>query len=577
MAKLATWARIDPRAATTDINVGLAAEIADPLWLLSRQLQLGEFAGSDGGSPIDVELRTSWAPITRYRPGPVDGGAAAQDYDEAAGPLEKLVEAEQLPRGAGAGAKTDRIWRWRAIWGQRLETIFAGSPAIIDHLRTKYRFSRGGDQDGPAFGGAIEKRFLLMFEGRTDGVAALKAAENDWAELRAIGPIAETKEEADAWARDLRELLAEGREVVSAWQPERQEYAFSLGSPGFGAEVTLVAAEYHGTGLDWYHLDVGPAAAGLNAVGVVGADQQPRHFLPTPVSFSGMPADRFWEMEDGLVDLGTIDAGPTDLARMLATEYAVIYSPDWFLVPVEFPIGSLARIDWVCVTDTFGVSTLVGTHETQAADKRGRMFQLSVRQAEADAPPAGDAEEADIPFLLIPPATLYGQQSAPLENVLIERDEQANLGWIIEKSILGAAGRPMAVDPGSPPAISAQDAPADQPPDLVYQVASWVPQGWTPLVPEVLVEGEAYKLERGVLLETDAMTLRKAQSVLGIEIDSLFDEEVPRQGIRLQLVDQVVRWTDGSVHFWRGRQKLAGRGEADANLYFDDAVPPSQE
>jgi hypothetical protein len=94
--------------------------------------------------------------------------------------------------------------------------------------------------------------------------------------------------------------------------------------------------------------------------------------LPRSVSFAGMPADRFWEMEDGLIDLGSLDAGPTDLARLLAVESAVIYSPDWFVVPVELPIGSLAQVDWVVVTDTFGVATLVGTPTTQAADNAGR-------------------------------------------------------------------------------------------------------------------------------------------------------------------------------------------------------------
>jgi hypothetical protein len=147
--------------------------------------------------------------------------------------------------------------------------------------------------------------------------------------------------------------------------------------------------------------------------------------LPRSVSFAGMPADRFWEMEDGLIDLGSLDAGPTDLARLLAVESAVIYSPDWFVVPVELPIGSLAQVDWVVVTNTFGVATLVGTPATQAADNAGRMYQLSTV----------DAPVADVPLLLLPPA-------APLEDVLLQRDEEANLAWAIEKTVLGAAGGP---------------------------------------------------------------------------------------------------------------------------------------
>ena len=36
-----------------------------------------------------------------------------------------------------------------------------------------------------------------------------------------------------------------------------------------------------------------------------------------------MPAARFWEFEDAQVDFGSVDAGPTDLARMLLVEFAL--------------------------------------------------------------------------------------------------------------------------------------------------------------------------------------------------------------------------------------------------------------
>jgi hypothetical protein len=564
-AKLATWARIEPHAATTDINVGLAAEIADPLWLLARQMQLGEFAGSDGGSPIDVELMASWAPITRYRPGAQSAGEPMQDYDVDHAPLERTVEAEPVV------AAID--WRAAAIWGQRLEQAFSASPAIISALRAAFPFSKSAP-DNPAEAGSIETRFLAIFGGTTNGHTALEAiGRPEMTPVRAAAPDPEAFDATiAAWAAEMKKTVGGVTQMPPSWQPERLEYAFSIGSPGFGEEQTLVAAEYDGTGLDWYHFDVATSDDRLGAAGTAARDPRSRHFLPRSVSFPGMPADRFWEMEDGLIDLGTLDSGPTDLARMLATEYAVIYSPDWFVVPLEFPLGCLARVEWIAVTDTFGVSTLVGTQETQAQDKGGRMFQLS---SAADG--AEDGQLADIPYLFVPPAALHGQQSQPLENLLVERDEQANLAWIIEKSILGAAGRPIAIAPGTPPGISFDELPPGAAePDLAYQVATWVPAGWIPLVQLALDGGEAIAeanaptiLERGLLLETDTYKLRTATGILGGNIERLFEEEVRRDGLRLQMVDQRARWIDGSVHVWRGRQKKAGRGEADAKLYFD--------
>ncbi len=560
--KLATWARIEPHATTTDINVGLAAEIADPLWLLGRQLQLGEFTGSDGGSPIDVELLASSAPITRYRPGLPTEGNPAVDYDVDTMPLERLVEGEPVRPG------TD--WRAAAIWGLRLEQHFSEQPAVITALRAAFPFSPVTDK--PEQSGESEARYLAVFAGATDGHAAFAALDQPaMARIAADAPDRQAFAEAlKTWAAAMRAANAAEPAAPPAWQAGRLEYAFSIASPGFGSAQTLTASDYDGAGLDWYHVDVSPGEA-LVAGGQAATDARSRHFLPKSVSFPGMPADRFWEMEDGQIDLGAIDAGPTDLARMLATEYAVIYSPDWYVVPVEFPVGSLARLEWITVTDTFGVSTLVGTPQTQAQDKAGRMFQLA----------ATDDQAADIPYLFIPPAALYGQQSQPLEDLLIERDEQANLAWIIQKSILGAAGRSIPIDPGTPPPIAYGELPAGaKEPDMAYQVATWVPGGWIPLVQLAADDGEQISeinaptiLERGLLMETDGYRLRTASGILAVDIDRVFEEEVRRDGLRLQMVDQLARWIDGSTHLWRGRQKKAGRGESHAGLSFDFTGP----
>ena len=37
MALLPIWSRVEPHASSSDIDAGLAAEIADPLWFVLRQ------------------------------------------------------------------------------------------------------------------------------------------------------------------------------------------------------------------------------------------------------------------------------------------------------------------------------------------------------------------------------------------------------------------------------------------------------------------------------------------------------------------------------------------------------------
>ena len=60
-------------------------------------------------------------------------------------------------------------------------------------------------------------------------------------------------------------------------------------------------------------------------------------------AFAGCRALRFWEFEDAQVDFGSVDAGPTDLARMLLVEFALTYGNDWFVIPIELDVGSLHR------------------------------------------------------------------------------------------------------------------------------------------------------------------------------------------------------------------------------------------
>ena len=53
--------RIEPRPRTKEFDKVLKAEIYDPLWMLARQWQFGEFKGEDTGSAIfaKVELKTT--------------------------------------------------------------------------------------------------------------------------------------------------------------------------------------------------------------------------------------------------------------------------------------------------------------------------------------------------------------------------------------------------------------------------------------------------------------------------------------------------------------------------------------
>src|SRR5687767_4558245 len=86
------WERVDGIPRTHELDRALRAEVRDPLWMLSRQWQLGELEGDDAGSPIYAKLHLAKTRLTTYQP--ADG--TEQPFDDAA-PLEARVERRPIP------------------------------------------------------------------------------------------------------------------------------------------------------------------------------------------------------------------------------------------------------------------------------------------------------------------------------------------------------------------------------------------------------------------------------------------------------------------------------------------------
>ena len=110
-----------------------------------------------------------------------------------------------------------------------------------------------------------------------------------------------------------------------------------------------------------------------------------------PVRYQGMPAGRWWQFEEGTVNFGDLEAGPSDLARLLVAEFATIYSRDWFVVPMQVPIGSLAQITTLEVIDNFGgrnrvLSTAANDKQRAGTGRAWRMFELSGDDVNKDHP-----------------------------------------------------------------------------------------------------------------------------------------------------------------------------------------------
>ncbi len=564
MGSVTMWTRLEPRTRLTeDVGLALRARVLDPMWMLTRQWQLREFQGEDAGSPASAAVVGESFGLTRYQP----NGAQSEAYVPGARPLETLVEHEQV-------TMTEASTRLSVDAGLRFLRMLARAlpPGLYKNFQPEYvALYRLAAPPAAVPIDADTRRYLTVMAGRVPDGAQLYAA------LKAVAPnlptnpsfppgqINKVEAVAAAWLTWCDGLFSRPAEAP-AWQPARMEYQFTLGGKlADGTELTLQAPTYRGDELDWYSFDGAYAAIGSTAQAL----PMPGPAVPSPATFPGMPAPRWWQLEDAAMDIGAMDVASDDLSRLVLLDFAVNYGNNWFTIPVRLPVGSVTHVSQVKVTDVFGqVTSILPYRQVDPASARWRMFGL--KAVEGSTSPAGAPDLAT--FLYLPPTLVRAIDGAAVEDVLFLRDDMATMAWGIEHAVenpLGAALDRVEVYQ------SAQAAPA--PPagtSLSYALSRLPPDYWIPL-PSVRTSSltpTAATLQRGAVLSPDpnAGPIPPLGRILEPGHDLvMYDHEVPRTGIRVTRRYRYARWSDGSVHLWAARTKKAGRGQGSSGLRFD--------
>lgn len=584
--------RLEGRPRTRSFEGALRAEVRDPLWMLTRQWQVGEFQGDDAGSPFLAKLQLERTVLTKYRP----REAGPQPFDDAL-PLEARVERRPVPLPLDVRLLMGRHWLkliagigdYRAAFVAAYPILPADPSAAADADRAAHRdvaqayaAAAGRCMDG----GALYAHLRAAAGNHAyDGVAGVADADKAPLDARAADFV--------AW---FERLFLRPAQDADAWDASRLEYRFACSAPEDGGEKVYAADEYHGGHLDWWRFDVDRGEAGLGDPGTPAppppAAEPPRTLIPTAVEFEGMPNRRWWAFEDRRTNFGDIDAATTDVAKLLFLEFGLVYSNDWFLVPAEMPAGSVAQVRGVAVTNVFGERFWIEAAGAGADDawQRWSMFTVSV-QGDAD-------EEADTALLLLPTVPKI-QESDAVEEVVLIRDEMANMVWGVETTVQlpsGASrrGAELAAETRAffERLAGAGPAPAPEPrvADVRYGLMTSVPENWIPFVP-VRVPGSTrdVQLQRAGLprlLEGASGTpakVRPRTALLREGLDApaprpylVHEEEVPRAGTHVSASFQRTRWRDGRAVVWLGVRRSTGRGEGSSGLAFDQLldVPP---
>jgi hypothetical protein len=560
--------------------------------MLCRQWQLGEFEADDAGSPISATLQVAASPLTRYQP----GDAPIVPYPERL-PLEATVEQRRV---AGAGGGSALGLDLRLLLGRRWLKLISGIGSYGDDFIAQYPIALP-DPDDPAdaaicahpdvwatvaavAGRALDGGALYAYLAASPGHRASDNVQVDTGHRHAIDAAGD---QFVTWFED----LIEQPQADDAWQPPRLEYRFACTAQVGESESVLVADAFGGGRLDWHSVDAGAQAGAPQAERAGDGQALIGHgLIPTPVSFAGMPNARYWAFEDGRTNFGDVSASTTDLATLLLCEFALVYGNDWFLLPCDLPIGSLARVTGLSVTTVFGEQFWIEPAGSRPEDdwQRFALFALD---------PAGGEDVVDPGLALLPTAPVE-QDGDPLEEVALIRDEMANMVWGVERVVPLADGSGVR---GAEAAVETRGyferhlSPVTPPPPAApirYEAMTSVPENWIPFVP-VHVDGDnrEIQLQRAAmprLLEGDPNPPVPVRPLTGLLREGLdrtpsepyfvHEEEVPRAGLRVRQGFRRTRWRGGRVVVWYAAHRGTGRGEGSSGLAFDrlaDSSPSS--
>jgi hypothetical protein len=580
--------RLEPRPRANDFRGTLAAEIRDPLWFLARQWQMGEFEGEDAGSVAYVQFSGRTAKLPRWK---VSASAPELALDAAA-PLEKQTLREPFAPDFATQVEL----------GQDFADYLAseiGNAATTTTLlqafgaQARFRIVKATEPDPDVLNpvDAATKRFLSVCAGRAlNGYELLKlgkgiAAGSDSVPSAVTTNPAEVAKIESALAKLVARVSAVFGDVGTAdpatWRPGRLEYGLQViaNDPAGSGNVTLEGHPDSDGEFDWYSFDM---VARDSAAAAEPPTARSGSVIPARVRFPGMAAQRFWAFEENTLAIPDILAtGTDDIIKLLVADYMLIHSNDWFVLPFEQTVGTLAQIDWILVHDVFGTLTAVlrgDRLETKAGANRWTMYSNTDLTA-------GDDALAD--YFIVPPTPGVTMQAGRvIEDVRFGRDETANMAWGIEHLTSSGIGEPRTgpqrdADVNAARNVHPPSTGSDFP--LRYQIGNEVPANWVPLLPKLATPGNpSIVLQRGqaekAINDTDVGPVTSLSKILNPDLLSggpylIDEEEIPRSGLRIERVVYRTRWIDGSAHLWVQRRRKVGAGESQSGLQWDQARP----
>lgn len=614
--------RIEGRTRDIDPTEAMRLRVHDPLWMLARQWQMGEFRGNNTGTAMSVRCAVRYddcsadpiEPVTEQINPRIDFLARI----ESAVYFLDLLKYTQEGRELAKTLRPQLIKQFPINWEEVGALVLPNAVTKDEEMKlNRHLQSYAKAYKGKIFDGAALYQFLTQSQGKAE------------ASSKAASPL------------DRSLMLVKGK--FKTWFEQKYKPASSPNQHWQAADLcytvetevagkTYKSDNYQGGRLSWYTFDYELILKGLNELkpGVRPTFEPiPDQVLslPTPATFAAAPNKRLWQMEDRKVFMGNSVEEPSE-ANSVVMRYATMYSNDWMLFPLSTQIGKYITVKKIEVVDTFGECFSID--EKDRAGNNGQLGEYEEQWQAFTNSTVGNRKRTLVHGLYFAPQLAATLEGKPIEVVKILRDEIANMVWGVENVVpdgcggtldanlyatrLGTivnehnkAGEPVrepdtvAFGQNTGPVVenaAAGDAPKAK---FSYQLQSSVPFNWIPFIPQRLQTEESKNLPfflggREIILRRgkmpcyiynedhfDLLAVRPQGSIMRPVLKFtkngdgkvkeepmvIHEEAVQATGIRLTKNYQRARWIGGKTYQWLGIYKRQAKTEASSGLVFD--------
>jgi hypothetical protein len=537
--------RLEPqRAHRADLQRGFAAEVADPVWFLGRQWQMGEHQGENAASPALAIIRYTRRPIGAApgRPGQFPGRPLGEtDATMPLTPAEAIIEGE-----------VDDWW----TYGRRIRTGLALAPladALPPAVQATLRFwspPAAGEAERPLPLPAEYAEFVDGYDGRR-----LWACRGD------LG-LAD-----DLFQAALGALPPQERS--DHWQPA--DFLYRAEFPIADTPVILRAAAHDGGDVDWWSVDASQALPAPDA-------SHETEVQPVRFNYPGAPHPRWWQIEDADVDIGGFPPDRSHFPTMLLLDLILTHSNDWFTFPVDeyvpaapvSQVGSVLSIDGLTVLDVFGTAWNSTEHPLLQPPADWSLFRVDGLGSES---------------LVVWPVAHAPLSGVPLEEIAFGVDEDANLAWAVEERAEGHRIAPLAIAPPPDPQVTPNpDLTVVTRQNYLYRPSSFVPHGWHPYLidqessPRRYIQGRIADYTSADPANLGHLSPEPIARLLGMDdgacqaiasVHTVNPVALPVTGLRLERRYMLARRSDGAPVLWVQRRRLPLLSPPESGLRFD--------